>query len=45
VSFTNPTSMVGLQLLNLGLLKVILRCINDGVMTIKPEHQTIGKYE
>jgi hypothetical protein len=31
VSFTNPTSTVGLQLLNLELLKVILKCVNDGV--------------
>jgi hypothetical protein len=35
----NPASMVVLQLLNLP--KVMLRCVNDGVMTIKPEHQTI----
>jgi hypothetical protein len=39
-SFTNPTSTVGLQLLNLWLLKVMSRCINDGVTTIKPGHQT-----
>jgi hypothetical protein len=39
VSFTNPTSMVGLQLLSLWLLKVMLRNINDGVTTIKPGHQ------
>jgi hypothetical protein len=42
VSFTNPTSTVGLQLLNLWLLKIILRCVNDGVTTIKPGHQTNG---
>jgi hypothetical protein len=34
--------MVGLQLLNLWLLKVMLRCLNDGVRTTKPEHQTTG---
>jgi hypothetical protein len=33
MTFTNPTSMVGLQLLNLWLLKVMLRCIKKGVMT------------
>jgi hypothetical protein len=33
--FTYPTSTVGLQLLNLWLLKVILRCVNDGV-TLRP---------
>jgi hypothetical protein len=42
MSVTNPTSAVGLQLLNLWLLEVILRCVNDGVMTIKPRHQTAG---
>jgi hypothetical protein len=30
MSFTNPTSTVGLQLLNLWLLKVMLRCVKDG---------------
>jgi hypothetical protein len=40
MSFTNPASKVGLQLLNLWLLKVMLRFIIDGVMTIKPGHQT-----
>jgi hypothetical protein len=40
MSFTNPTSTVGLHLLNLWLLKVMLRCINNGIMTIKPAHQT-----
>jgi hypothetical protein len=40
VSLTNPTA--GLQLLNLWLLKVMLRCINDGVTTIKRGHQTTG---
>jgi hypothetical protein len=43
VSFTRPTSTVGLQLLNLWLLKVMLRCINNGVTTIKPVYQTNGK--
>jgi hypothetical protein len=42
VSFTNPTYMVGLQLLNLRLLEVMLRCVNDGATTIKPGHQTTG---
>jgi hypothetical protein len=42
MSFTNPTSTVGLQLLNLGLLKVMLICLNDAVMAIKPGHQTPG---
>jgi hypothetical protein len=42
VSFTIPASTVGLQLLNLRLLEVILRCVKDGVMTIKPGHQTTG---
>jgi hypothetical protein len=42
MSFTHPTSMVGLQLLKLRLQKVMLRCVNDGVMTIKPGHQTNG---
>jgi hypothetical protein len=39
VSFTNLTSTVGLQLLNFWLLKVMLRCVNDGVTTIKPGYQ------
>jgi hypothetical protein len=38
-NFTNPTSTVGLQLLNLRLLKVMPRCINDGVTPITPGHQ------
>jgi hypothetical protein len=42
VSFTNPTSTVGLQLLNLWLLNVMLRCINNNVTTIKPGHRTTG---
>jgi hypothetical protein len=42
MSFSNPTSTVGLQLPNLWLLKVMLRFVNDGVWTIKPGHQTIG---
>jgi transposase len=37
---TNPTSTVGLKLLNLWLLKVMLRCVNDGVTTMTPENQT-----
>jgi hypothetical protein len=44
MSFRNPTSiMVGLQLLNLWLLKENLRRVNNGVMTIKPGHKTTGK--
>jgi hypothetical protein len=35
ISFTNPTSTGGLQLLNLW-------CLNSGVMTIKPGYQTTG---
>jgi hypothetical protein len=35
-------SVVGLQLLNLWLWKVMLRCINDGVTTIKREHWATG---
>jgi hypothetical protein len=31
MSFINPTSTVGLQLLNLWLLKAMLRLVNDGV--------------
>jgi hypothetical protein len=42
VSFTNPTSTVGLQLLNLWLLIVMLRCVNDDVTTIKPGYETLG---
>jgi hypothetical protein len=42
VSFTNPTSTAGLQLLNLCLLKVVLRCVSDCVISIKPGHQTTG---
>jgi hypothetical protein len=41
-SFTNPASMVGWQLLDLWLLKEMLTCINDYVMTVKPGHQTTG---
>jgi hypothetical protein len=36
------TCMVGLQLLNILLLKVMLRCVNKGVMTIKLGHHTTG---
>jgi hypothetical protein len=39
VHFTNATSKVGLQLLNLWLL-MMLRCVKDGVTIIKPGHQT-----
>jgi hypothetical protein len=42
MSFTNPTSTVRLQLLNLWVLKVKLRCVKDGVTTAKPGHQTTG---
>jgi hypothetical protein len=42
VKFTNRTSTVGLQLLNLWVLKVMLSCVNDGATTIKPGHQTTG---
>jgi hypothetical protein len=42
LSFTNPTSMVGLQLLNLWLLIVMLRDANDSFTTVKPGHQTTG---
>jgi hypothetical protein len=41
-SFTNPISTVGLQFLNLWLLKVILTIIGNGVMTITSGHQTTG---
>jgi hypothetical protein len=43
VRFTNSTSIVVLQLLNLWLLKVMLRPVNDEVTTITPGHQTTGK--
>jgi hypothetical protein len=33
-------STAGLQLLNLWLLKVMLRCVNDGVTAMKPGYQT-----
>jgi hypothetical protein len=42
VSFTNPTFTAGLQLLNVWLLKVMFRCVNDGVPTVKPGHKTTG---
>jgi hypothetical protein len=42
VSFTNPTSTARLQLLNLRLLNAMFRCVNHGVTTINPEHQTNG---
>jgi hypothetical protein len=36
-SFTNPTSTVGLQFLNLSLItESYARCVNDGVTAIKP---------
>jgi len=41
-SFTNPTSMVELQLLNLWLLKTVLKGEKDGVMITKPGHLMIG---
>jgi hypothetical protein len=44
VSFTNPASAVGLQLLNLWWLKGMFKCIKDGVTTIKPGHQTTGNF-
>jgi hypothetical protein len=42
MSFTNLPCTIGHQLLNLLLLKVMLRCINYSVTTIKPGHQTNG---
>jgi hypothetical protein len=45
VSFTKPTSTVGLQLLNLGLLSVMLRFIDDGVTAIKPCHTTTETHD
>jgi hypothetical protein len=39
---TNSTSTVGLQLLNLTLLKLMSRRVNDGVTTTEPGHQTNG---
>jgi hypothetical protein len=33
---------IRLQLLNLWLLKIMLRCVNDGVTTIKPGYQAAG---
>jgi hypothetical protein len=42
VSFTTPISTVGLQLPNLWLLKVMVRCVSYGVTTIKPGHRTTG---
>jgi hypothetical protein len=42
VSFTDLASIVGPQLLNLRLLKVMLRCINSSVTDMKPGHQTAG---
>jgi hypothetical protein len=44
VSFINPTSTVGLQLLNRWFLKVMLRCVNDGVTTIKFIYLTSMKH-
>jgi hypothetical protein len=41
MSFTNPTSMVELQLLNL-ITESMLRCVHDVVTTIKPVHLTTG---
>jgi hypothetical protein len=42
LNFTNPTSTVGLHLLNLWLLKVMLGYVNDGVTSKKHRHQTTG---
>jgi hypothetical protein len=44
MSVMDPTSVVRLQLLNLWLLKVILRFVNNGVMTINPGHQITGAW-
>ena len=41
-SLTNPKSMVGLQLLNLLLLKTAFKDEKDGVMIIKPGHLMSG---
>jgi hypothetical protein len=40
VSLTNPASTVGSTAITL--LEVMLKCVNDGVTTIKPGHQTSG---
>jgi hypothetical protein len=52
VSFRNPISMVDLQLLNLWLLEVMLRCINCGVKTSDnykhmtcPSHYSLSQEE
>jgi hypothetical protein len=42
MSFINPTSKAGLQLLNLRLLKVMFNCVHKGVMIIKPRNYTNG---
>jgi hypothetical protein len=43
VSFTNPTQIHGRAAIAKTLItKIMLRYINDGVTTIKPEHQTIA---
>jgi hypothetical protein len=42
LSFINPTSTAGLQLLCPWLLKVVIRWVNDGVTTVKPGHKTTG---
>jgi hypothetical protein len=42
MSITILTSMEGLQLLNLWLQRVILKCVDDGVTTIQPGCQTTG---
>jgi hypothetical protein len=44
MSFTNPASVAGLQLPNLCLLKVVLRYVNSGVMTLRFGHQTTWKH-
>jgi hypothetical protein len=40
VSFTNPAPSVAVEL---QLLKLMFRCVNDGVTTINPGHQTTEK--
>jgi hypothetical protein len=42
MDFTYPTSTVRLQLLNLWLPKVMLRCVSHSVTTTNPGHQTSG---
>jgi hypothetical protein len=42
LGFSNPLSTVVLQLINLWLLKALLRCVNSGVTTMKPGYETAG---